>query len=235
MGMIGKKVGIFHDVRLKPGKAYGMSAYDPGGIDHQSMQMLLEFISGDCVTIPRKWLDAWIGLPKIKLILISNKVPNLQNDHALTSRFIMLDFPRSFLGKEKPEIKRILLPAELPGIANRCLAAYRRLLQRGGFLQPNSGLALLESVKEAGNPYLAFMNACWVKDPEALIVRCSEFHEAFQDWCRDNDRSDLIRTSKSRLIQEVNKIPEWKHLTSTRAEAEDNVKKPRRYPGIRPK
>jgi hypothetical protein len=40
MGMIGKKVGIFHDVRLKPGKAYGMSVYDPGGIDHQSMQFV---------------------------------------------------------------------------------------------------------------------------------------------------------------------------------------------------
>jgi putative DNA primase/helicase len=235
MGMVGKKVGIFHDVRLKPGKAYGMSAYDPGGMDHQSMQALLEFIAGDAQTIPRKWIEAWIGLPMIRLIFISNKVPNLQNDQALISRFITLYFAISFLDRDRPEIKRDLLPAELPGIANRCLAAYRRLLARGRFLQPKSGLTLLERVREEGNPYLAFMNASWAKDPEALVVRCSEFHETFQDWCRDNERHDLIRTSKSRLIQEVNKIPEWKHLKATRAEAEDNVKKPRRYPGIRPR
>ena len=46
MGMIGKRVGIFHDVRLKPGQWYGQS-YAPGGLDPQSQQLLLELISGD--------------------------------------------------------------------------------------------------------------------------------------------------------------------------------------------
>ena len=42
--LIGKKVIAFPDTRLKPGRAYG-SSYDPGGLDHGSIEMLLK-ISG---------------------------------------------------------------------------------------------------------------------------------------------------------------------------------------------
>src|SRR5262249_23463899 len=62
MGLVGKRVGIFHDVRLKRGKFYGQN-YDPGGVDPQSQQLLLELISGDVSEIGRKYLDAWKGKP----------------------------------------------------------------------------------------------------------------------------------------------------------------------------
>src|SRR5690242_18085300 len=45
--MVGKRVGIFHDVRLKEAKAYGAVSYDPGGLEYQSLQALLEIIAGD--------------------------------------------------------------------------------------------------------------------------------------------------------------------------------------------
>jgi putative DNA primase/helicase len=142
MGMIGKRVGIFHDIRLKPPKQYGNVSYDPGGVDPQSQQLLLELISGDLTEIGRKYLEAWKGKPFIKFILISNKVPNF-NDEVLITRFNVLEFTESWLGREDATLKLKVLPSELPGIANRCLAAYRRLLQQGHFIQPTSSLALL--------------------------------------------------------------------------------------------
>src|SRR5215475_10346577 len=93
--LIGKKVGVFPDVRFKDGKWYGQN-YDPGGIDHVSKEMVLKISGADNVTITRKWQSvAWQGVLPIKLFLISNKIPNL-NDPILVSRFVMIAFNVSF-------------------------------------------------------------------------------------------------------------------------------------------
>ena len=44
--LIGKKVLAFSDVRLKPPKTYGSTGYDPGGLDHGSIQTLLNSATG---------------------------------------------------------------------------------------------------------------------------------------------------------------------------------------------
>jgi phage/plasmid-associated DNA primase len=59
----------------------------------------LELISGDLTEIGRKYLDARKGKPFIKFILISNKVPNF-NDEVLVTRFNVVDFKQSFLNRE---------------------------------------------------------------------------------------------------------------------------------------
>jgi putative DNA primase/helicase len=58
--LIGKRVGVFPDVRFKPGKFYGAN-YDPGGIDHKSSELLLKITGEDRLTIPRKYIGAWKG------------------------------------------------------------------------------------------------------------------------------------------------------------------------------
>jgi putative DNA primase/helicase len=225
MGMIGKRVGIFHDIRLRPPRWYGQN-YDPGGVDPESQQLLLDFISGDFTEIGRKYLEAWKGKPFTKFRLISNKVPNF-NDEVLVTRFNTIEFTKSFLGKEKPELKLKVLPAELPGIANCCLAAYRELLRRGHFVQPKCGKALLSRVKAAVDPWAAFMDAYWEVDVgEGTLV--SVFNRVFQHWCLETRRIDLASTSPSDIIQKINRIPEWEFLKSFRP-AGDDPKRPRYY------
>ena len=229
--LIGKKVGVFADVRFKPAKAYGLTGYDPGGIDYQSAQLLLNIIGRDKVSLGRKFKKAWEGRLFLKVIITSNEVPNLQDaGGVLTSRFIMLDFQQSFFGREDVTL-RDQLESELPGIANRCLAAYRRLCARGRFIQPANGRALMQKVEEKVSPYLAFMSECFVEEPEGKGVSVSRFFDIFQAWCREMRRHDLIATTtKSNLIQEVTKIERWKWLRSSKPHAE-----PRRYFGIKPR
>ena len=75
----------------------------------------------------------------MKVIITSDEVPNLQDaGGVLAWRFIKLEFKESFWGREDVNL-RDQLEAELPGIANRCLAAYRRLRRRGQFLSPKVG------------------------------------------------------------------------------------------------
>jgi len=124
-----KRSGVFPDVRFKEGKWYGQN-FDPGGIDHVSKEMLLKVTGGDHQTFARKYNPvAWQGVLPMKVFLISNDVPNL-NDQILVTRFIKIAFQVSFRGREDHTLLD-KLKAELPGIANRCLAAYRRLCERG--------------------------------------------------------------------------------------------------------
>jgi putative DNA primase/helicase len=227
--LVGRKVGIFADVRLKPAKSYGLTGYDPGGIDHQSAQLLLNIIGRDKVSLGRKFKKVWEGRLFLKPIITSNEVPNLQDaGGVLVSRFIMIDFQQSFYGREDVTLRN-KLEAELPGIANRCLTAYRRLCARGRFIQPDRGRGLVQKVEEKVSPYVAFMNDCFVEDGESKGVSVGSFFDAFRQWCRDNRRHDLIHsTTKSNLIQEVTKIERWSWLKSSKPHGE-----PRRYVGIR--
>jgi putative DNA primase/helicase len=227
--LLGKKVAVFPDVRLKPAKTYGLTGYDPGGLDHQSAQLLLNIIGRDTIAIGRKFKEAWQGRLSVKVIITTNEVPNLQDaGGVLVSRFIMLDFKQSFFGREDVNL-RDKLELELPGIANRCLAAYRRLRERGRFIQPTAGLSLVKKIEEKVDPYTAFMRDCFAEDPGGEGVIVGDFLKAFQRWYGDNLRHDLLpRTTKSNLIQEVNKIEQWKRLRSSKAHGEK-----RRYPGIK--
>jgi putative DNA primase/helicase len=186
--MIGKKVGCFPDVRLKPGKWYGQN-FDPGGLDHKSKELVLKITGGDHVSIGRKYQPAWQGVLPTKMILISNEVPNF-NDPILASRFIKIAFTQSFFGREDLFLKE-KLAAELPGIANRCLRAYRRLRERGFFVQPESGLKLERQVAAKSNDFVAFVQDRCVIEAGGTVP-CGALHTKFKAWCGEKGRADLL-------------------------------------------
>jgi putative DNA primase/helicase len=214
MGMIGKRVGIFHDVRLKAGKHYGQN-YDPGGVDAESQQLLLEFVSGDASEIGQKYLSAWKGKPTIKLLVISNKPLNF-NDEVLSTRFNTVEFTHSFLGRENPDLKNRILPSEVPGIATKCVAAYGHLLRRGHLIQPKTGLALINRVKATVDPWAVFMDAYWEPDPTGEGTLIPVFIAAFRYWCLSVKAFDIIGYSKSAIVQHIKRNPDWRWLKSFR-------------------
>jgi phage/plasmid-associated DNA primase len=75
------------------------------------------------------------------------------------------------------------LEVELPGIARRCLEAYRRLRERGHFIQPKSCLALEERIVATVDPLAAFIQQrCEIGDGKECS--CTALHSAYQDWCK---------------------------------------------------
>jgi phage/plasmid-associated DNA primase len=144
----------------------------------------------------------------------------------------MLEFKQSFFGREDISLRN-KLEVELPGIANRCLAAYRRLCARGRFIQPRAGLDLAQKIEAKGNAYAAFMSDCFVDDLGGPGVLCGAFFLTFQGWCRETRRFDLLTETPQTLIKNVNCVERWQHLKSQRAPRDDGPKRPRRYYGIR--
>jgi hypothetical protein len=64
--------------------------------------------------------------------------------------------------------------------STQSLAAYRRLLKRGRFIQPSSGKALLSRVKARVNPWTTFMDTYWNWDPLGEGTLCCVFDAAFR-------------------------------------------------------
>ena len=192
--LIGKRVGCFADTRFKEGRAFGPVSFDPGGLGHRSQELLLNIIGQDPLTIGRKYRQPWYGKLRVKLMIMSNRVLNFNDPTgAVTGRFIKVNFPISFWGKEDVELKETLR-GELPGIAVRFVKAYRRLCERGRFVQPASATALEEDVLKASDPFTAMALDCFVPDASGMVFKALAY-DAFEQWCKTNGRLDILRTT----------------------------------------
>ena len=92
------------------------------------------------------------------------------NDAILVTRFIKIAFNVSFRNREDLTLSTRLI-AELPGIAVRCLAGYRRLCRRGSLIQPKSGLTLAGELTAKSNPWQAFFDDTFVFDHDGFVEK----------------------------------------------------------------
>ena len=205
--MIGKRVGVFADVRFKPGRHYG-SSYDPGGISPASIALMLNITGEDPLTIGRKMIGAWEGQLRLKLITLSNPVLNF-NDPTLPTRMIKLNFGVSFYNREDNYLKEKLF-AELPGIAARCVAAYQRLCRRGKFVQPRSGLALDRAVLAASDPFSAMALECFVPDHAGSAIK-KIAAARFNRWREENNRLDVV-VPENKFGERLRTVPGFEHI-----------------------
>jgi putative DNA primase/helicase len=228
--LIGKKVLAFSDVRLKRPKVYGSTGYDPGGLDHGSIQALLNISGRDSGSIGRMYKKAWEGELTCKIIITSNDPLNI-HDPILLTRLVMVDFQQSWLNRpDRDDYLRDKLDAELPGIANRCLTAYRRLLGRKRFIQPASATRLARQIAAQTNPVAAFMQEVWVRDQHAKGPLAVEVYNSFKMWCEDHRRNELLDTypRSQELMKAIRDVDGFSWLKDVRPHGDV-----RRYPGIR--
>jgi putative DNA primase/helicase len=225
--LIGKRVGVFADVRFKLGRFFGAS-YDPGGIGHVSSELLLNITGEDTVTIGRKYKSPWHGQLRLKITLISNEVPNLNDaGGVLPSRFIKLRFGENFFGREDPFL-RDKLGRELPGIAARCVAAYQRLCERGHFVQPESAMALEREVLKASDPFTAMALECFESDYEGFVSKNIAYNR-FWRWCKESGRADIFRsTPNNRFGTKLKAVAGFEHIDDHRPHGQ-----PRGWLGIK--
>src|SRR5262249_51421727 len=145
--------------------------------------------------IGRMYKGNWHGQLRLKVILISNEVPNLNDaGGVLPSRFLKLHFERSFYGREDMDLKG-KLEGELGGIAARCVRAYQRLCRRGRFVQPRAAEVLEQAVLAASDPYTAMAMECFVPDPDGVVAKFVAYAR-FERWCRENHREDILRSTR---------------------------------------
>src|SRR5690606_22363631 len=135
--MLGKSVAYDPDVRR------ASSMFKSEG---QMVERLLSISSHDVQVVPRKNLTDVVAALPARLLLAANPPfgwPDVGG--ALASRFVILTFPRSFLGGEDTGLGSAL-EAVIPAIVALALDGLDRLDKVGHFVEPASSAEERESV-----------------------------------------------------------------------------------------
>jgi len=174
--LIGKRVGIVSDARLSGRTDQAVVA-----------ERLLSITGEDGITIDRKYRDAWTGRLATRFLVLTNELPRLNDaSGALASRFIVLVLTESFFGREDPGLTNRLL-AELPGILNWAIEGWRRLRDRGHFVQPASAMEVVGELEDLGSPIGAFLrDRCDVGPGRSVEV--TQLFLLWEEWCMEQRR-----------------------------------------------
>jgi putative DNA primase/helicase len=176
--LIGKPLAIVSDARL-------------GGRSDQAViaERLLSVSGEDSITVDRKYMPGWTGRLPTRFMVLTNELPRIaDNSGALAGRFVVLVLERSFFGKEDLGLAGRLL-AELPSILNWALVGYRRLRQRGHFIQPASATQAVEELEALGSPVKAYIrDRCRVGPGHAIPAEL--LYQDWRAWCEANGRRD---------------------------------------------
>jgi putative DNA primase/helicase len=174
--LIGKPAAVITDARMS------------GRTDvAQVVERLLAISGEDAQTIDRKHLAAVTVKLPTRFAIISNELPKLTDaSGALPSRLIVLPMTRTFYGKEDRGLTAALL-AELPGILLWAIEGWRRLRERGWFIQPAAGKALVEAMEDLASPTGAFLKDRCRVEPGAEVM-AAELYREWKDWCQEHGR-----------------------------------------------
>lgn len=171
-GLLDKPLAIVADARLS------------GRTDQVAVvERLLSITGEDQQTVDRKHRDAIACRLPTRFMVLTNELPSFSDaSGAIASRFIMLSLTESFYGKEDHDLEVRLL-AELPGILRWAAEGYRRLRERGRFVQPTSGAESIRELEELGSPVGAFVaEVCELGS--AHEVSRADLYRAWCRWCR---------------------------------------------------
>jgi hypothetical protein len=118
--LIGKRLAIDFDARLSTNRMTNATIVD----------RLLKISSFDDITVNRKGLVEVSMVLPLKLLILSNKTLQFR-DTTLTTRFVVVPFKKSWLGKENPALLKQLRP-ELPGIIRKAARWYHEFVADHG-------------------------------------------------------------------------------------------------------
>ncbi len=151
----------------------------------QVVERLLSISGEDGQTIPRKFREDWQGKLTTRIAVLTNEPPSFRDaSDALPGRFLALQLARSWFGNEDPNLSS-RLTSELGGILRWSIAGWRRLQQRGRFVQPSSSAAMIDEIEDLGSPVKAWSRERFrtdERDPQWWTT-CADAYADFKTWC----------------------------------------------------
>jgi P4 family phage/plasmid primase-like protien len=172
--LLGKQIAQFADARLS-GRNDAINI----------VEKLLKISGEDTMTVDRKFKSAVTTKLTARLIFCGNEIPIISDaSMALVNRFIFFNLPHSHLGSEDPGLSH-RLSLERPQILLWAIEGYRRLAERGYFIQPRSGQEKLQNLGRIASPVKAFIDDECDRGP-GFKVRTAELFRAYLVWSEAN-------------------------------------------------
>jgi putative DNA primase/helicase len=173
--LIGKPLAIISDARFE---GWGVQT---------AVERLLAISGEDAIDVDRKNRPIWNGRLGARFMIMTNKVPELgDSSGAISSRFLVLEMVRSWLGKEDRTLESRLM-TELPGILLWAIDGLTDLASEDQFVIPESASEAHSAMEELSSPHAAFI-ADWCETGHACEIPCVELYEAWKRWCEKNGR-----------------------------------------------
>lgn len=117
-----------------------------------------------------------------RILILSNELPKLLDaSGTIVSRFIMFQLTESFYMRENHGLAAEL-EAELPQILLWAMGGWKRLNQRGHFIQPESGKERIEIMERLASPVMSFVSDRCRLESGAICPK-SDVRAEFEDWC----------------------------------------------------
>jgi putative DNA primase/helicase len=176
--LVGKSLAVIGDAHLS------------GRADAAVITERLKSITGeDLQTVDRKNREPIEVRLGVRFLILTNEVPKLRDASAvIASRLVVLRTTRSHLGAEDLTLAE-RLAKELPGILAWSIQGWQRLRERGRFLQPAAGAAVLAQLRALAAEVAAFAAECCQLGP-GLAIPKTELFAAWRAWCEANGRRD---------------------------------------------
>lgn len=181
--LIGKSLAVVSDARFS-------------GDSIQAVVERLLCISGeDTLTIDRKHMTSVTMKLPTRFVFFSNELPRLNDaSGALAGRFMILRLTNSFYGREDKSLTGKLL-TELPGILNWAIEGWRRLRERGHFVQPASVEDAVRDMEDLSSPVGAFVRERCEVAP-GMRAWVDDLYAAWKTWCEQEGRS-IVTTKQT--------------------------------------
>lgn len=122
-----------------------------------------------------------------KLMFSANKVPEAYDDtSAFFRRWIIIVFPKAFIGKEADPyiLSKLTIETELSGLLNLTLNGLKKLRETGQFSTSKTTEEVKEDYIRKSSPIAAFVLDCLETDSDAFIEK-KALYAVFAEYCRN--------------------------------------------------
>ena len=176
-----------------PGKTLAVATEQPA--DYIAATHILNaLISGEPVTVDRKYRDAVTITPRAKLAWAMNELPRVKGaGNGVFRRVKVVTFPAIPEHERRAELKE-LVKTEAAGILNWALEGLRRLRARGGFVVPAAVEKATEAFSLQNDIPKVFIEECCETGP-GLSIGSKKLYSAYINWCTETGHKAQSMTS----------------------------------------
>ena len=190
--------------------------------------LLKQFVSGEPITVERKYKDHFTFTPTAKITIATNHhVRWSDKSDGIWKRMILLKFEKQILDESMQDKRLVdsswwLRSGELSGVLNWALEGLKRLEHRGYFDIPDKVLKDVELCRQNANFAYSFLMENVVEDTEGQYPSHWLFRD-YQKYCIDNGSTPLQSTNFAYELQ--------RYFPSVRSSEPMYVEDPRKYGG----
>lgn len=176
-----------------PGKTLAIATEQPGSFI-TAAHLLNAIISGEPITVERKFKEALTISPRAKLCWAMNELPRVSDPNSgLFRRVKVVEFPAIAPDKRDPMLKENIA-REGAGILNWALIGLERLRKRGRFDVPAAVIGATDSFKQFNDIPANFVAECCITGPDCR-AGATELYNAYRQWCESNGHKPQSSTS----------------------------------------